>query len=549
MPHFEYKGWRHMSTKNNGPRFPEEKKKHEQHVRPKAPLTFSRNNIPEKVNLRHLRPSGPSPFHDEGTLKKIYAAYEQSLQTKQPLTKISRARGKKKDTLTQQERDLNLEYSVIFVKRENEVIPVTLYHGKKPEVKPTEYNHPNSAEPSEGEGFLLGEGGFGKVKLGWDETNQEWVAVKIQKMKADNETKIGMAQTEQKLSEKAGGSELSRGYLERDMEEKGTKKIYQVSKVLGKNLYSCLKADIHSKDRINSLSERLDIAIKMAQKLQEVHNQNIIHRDIKSDNFLYNKNNKEVTLIDFGLANDVNDKSNKSNIPGLGTPGYQAPEIKPNKSLYSKQSDIYALGVAYQDLFEFHETMGPNPGYPGAVFEDVQGHEPFPNQLEWKMLNLISQMVASKPEDRGNLPNIMESIRILKNEFNNSVLLNGIRTLQENDSTFLSSQFLKNYEAQQKKELGMYKIFRSKNPKTEQQLKTIRSLLEENNNPTAESIKRLYDGLESIKRDIDKSKDAGSTLGRIVDKMIKNLDSIKEFKQIHEQFASFKPVPKPRPKI
>jgi serine/threonine protein kinase len=52
----------------------------------------------------------------------------------------------------------------------------------------------------------------------------------------------------------------------------------------------------------------------------------VIHRDIKPENIMFsNKNNLEVKIVDFGLAEFVNDP--EVLFKRSGTPGYVAPEI------------------------------------------------------------------------------------------------------------------------------------------------------------------------------------------------------------------------------
>ncbi|CRH03907.1 calcium-dependent protein kinase, putative [Plasmodium relictum] len=75
--------------------------------------------------------------------------------------------------------------------------------------------------------------------------------------------------------------------------------------------------------------------------LEYLHSNNIIHRDIKAENFLFkNKNTKNIKLIDFGMAKKVNCEY----LTELcGSPHYISPELIRKK--YTMSSDIWALGV------------------------------------------------------------------------------------------------------------------------------------------------------------------------------------------------------------
>ena len=45
--------------------------------------------------------------------------------------------------------------------------------------------------------------------------------------------------------------------------------------------------------------------------LQQLHDYGIIHRDVKPGNFLYNRENQQFMLIDFGLAQTVKQTKEK----------------------------------------------------------------------------------------------------------------------------------------------------------------------------------------------------------------------------------------------
>lgn len=83
------------------------------------------------------------------------------------------------------------------------------------------------------------------------------------------------------------------------------------------------------KDMIHLHRERLkghkvDIIRQMAQGLNYIHSQGIIHRDICPKNILVSEN-KDIKIIDFGLAISTSGRYKGLGVRS-GTPSYMAPE-------------------------------------------------------------------------------------------------------------------------------------------------------------------------------------------------------------------------------
>merc|ERR1712176_1464300 len=97
--------------------------------------------------------------------------------------------------------------------------------------------------------------------------------------------------------------------------------------------------------RLERFTER-DAANAVHQMLLAVyylHSQNIVHRDLKLENFLYEKKDSSfLKLIDFGFSSLLSDPNIRMNM-SCGTMSYVAPEVLAKS--YTSQCDMWSLGV------------------------------------------------------------------------------------------------------------------------------------------------------------------------------------------------------------
>ena len=111
----------------------------------------------------------------------------------------------------------------------------------------------------------------------------------------------------------------------------------------------------------NSLN--LEIKHKIASKLfkeiflglKYIHSHNIIHRDIKIENLLFDSKENKIKIIDFSISTILLSKNNKIDEPG-GSMHYQAPElqnIETNTNYNPFYADIWSVGIClYIFIFE-----------------------------------------------------------------------------------------------------------------------------------------------------------------------------------------------------
>src|SRR6478735_8310261 len=126
----------------------------------------------------------------------------------------------------------------------------------------------------------------------------------------------------------------------------------------------------------------LEIATQVAAGLAAVHEQNLVHRDIKPTNIMVRlKEELSVTakIIDLGLAKAVNDSASEAGIssPGAfaGTPEFASPEQFGGVGV-DIRSDLYSLGVT---LWVMVTGQTPFRG-PSAEVMYKHQHAPLPRE-------------------------------------------------------------------------------------------------------------------------------------------------------------------------
>eukprot|EP01101_Sappina_pedata_P002036 TRINITY_DN1226_c0_g1_i2.p1 TRINITY_DN1226_c0_g1~~TRINITY_DN1226_c0_g1_i2.p1 ORF type:complete len:378 (+),score=195.70 TRINITY_DN1226_c0_g1_i2:49-1182(+) len=96
------------------------------------------------------------------------------------------------------------------------------------------------------------------------------------------------------------------------------------------------------------------VFLQLVEIVDQVHKLKYTHRDIKLENVLFNPDNWEVKLIDFGMCTKFSDYNHNLDCELVGSPGYIAPEIlgKISGGYNGIKSDVYSLGVLlYTCLF------------------------------------------------------------------------------------------------------------------------------------------------------------------------------------------------------
>ena len=94
--------------------------------------------------------------------------------------------------------------------------------------------------------------------------------------------------------------------------------------------------------------EVLDMAAQVADALAYAHSRNVVHRDIKPGNIIYDRDSGVAKITDFGVARLIDSSGTRTGTV-LGTPSYMSPEQVAGKKADGR-SDLFSLGVTLYQL-------------------------------------------------------------------------------------------------------------------------------------------------------------------------------------------------------
>jgi serine/threonine-protein kinase len=108
------------------------------------------------------------------------------------------------------------------------------------------------------------------------------------------------------------------------------------------------------------VTEVIDVTKQICRGLRYAHSKNVIHRDIKPQNVLIDRNNV-CLLSDFGIAKIFESTNLTMTGMAVGTPEYMSPEQAEGETL-DAQTDIYSLGIVIYEMLTKHPPFtGTNP--------------------------------------------------------------------------------------------------------------------------------------------------------------------------------------------
>ncbi len=188
---------------------------------------------------------------------------------------------------------------------------------------------------------LLGQGGMGAVYKARDNELERLVALKLIRPDLASHPEI-LRRFKQEL------------ILAREVTHRNVIRIFDLGQAKGIKFITMeyvegrdLRALIHEKGKM-SAEEAVPIVIQISAALEAAHHAGVVHRDLKPQNILLDKDNR-VYVMDFGIARSLETPGMTQTGALMGTPEYMSPEQAKGEKVDAR-SDLFALGIIFYEM-------------------------------------------------------------------------------------------------------------------------------------------------------------------------------------------------------
>ena len=242
----------------------------------------------------------------------------------------------------------------------------------------------------------IGSGGMGTVYKALDKENDVVIAIKVLDRRYDLDKKRKKADylgREMVITQHLEHPNINHlfGIVEQEDNEGYIRRCLLMELVDGPNLRK------HIVERDLTIEQGIDLCLQICYGLDFLHQNGIVHRDVKPENFLISKNG-QVKIVDFGLSKSKKSWRMRMMREAGGTRKYMSPEQLNRKPL-DLRSDIFSLGITMYELF-----TGKHP-CTGSEAKDVM------RQIRSKYFKFTSPSKVNREIPPGLSKIIMKALR------------------------------------------------------------------------------------------------------------------------------------------
>jgi len=256
----------------------------------------------------------------------------------------------------------------------------------------------------------LGEGEFGKVKLGVHSSPERWgeeVAIKlIKRGNVDTQARMIKVAREIDVLKLVKHPNIVRLY-----------DVIETEKYIGIVLEYASGGELFDHILAHRYLKEKDASKLFAQLISGVtylHAKKIVHRDLKLENLLLDRN-RNIIITDFGFANRFEDRTNDLMATSCGSPCYAAPELVVQDGRYvGSQVDVWSCGVILYAMLAGYLPFDDDPSNPDGdninlLYKYIINTPlSFPDWITDEPKDLLLKMLVPDPLKRCSLKDVAD---------------------------------------------------------------------------------------------------------------------------------------------
>ena len=157
---------------------------------------------------------------------------------------------------------------------------------------------------------------------------------------------------------------------------------------------------------LNDLNEILRIAIRIVEGLANIHKTRVIHKDINPSNIIYNREEGEIKIIDFGISSQLPKENTPLSSPESieGTLNYVAPEQsgRMNRTI-DYRTDFYSFGVTLFEMLSGHtpfESDDPLEVIHGHIAQSAPRLNELNSAVPVPLSEIVAKLISKSADDR-----------------------------------------------------------------------------------------------------------------------------------------------------
>ena len=169
-------------------------------------------------------------------------------------------------------------------------------------------------------------------------------------------------------------------------------------------------------DPLNEVTCKRFVA-QITAGLAYMHSKNIVHRDLKSDNVLFDSATGTVKIADFGTAKVLAADKAKAAVAStiIGTPYFMAPEMllgleEEGQAGYATKVDVWSLGIMVGELMNRGQAPWPSFSNPAQAFMHIAtptSVPQIPERLSEAGRDFMRQCTLRDPQQRPSAEDLL----------------------------------------------------------------------------------------------------------------------------------------------